>query len=121
MQLEMNVTTLHKTFDQLIMKKIIAKRELLYSLKNKNVKYKMVVCIYAPYIVDQNTVDFPIGDGVVGSHVEVEGLEETFQQEVYGVDGIQALNLATDVDPFLKRLSKKYDLYWLSGDPYFED
>ncbi len=103
------------------MQKIIARRELLYSLKKKNIKNKMVVCIHAPYIVDQNMVDFPIGEGIVGSHVEVVGLEESFHQEVYGVDEIQALHLAADVGPFLKRLTKKYDLYWLSGEHYFED
>ena len=103
------------------MQKIIARRELLYSLKNEKVKNKMVVCIHAPYVVEQNMVEFPIDGLVVGSHVEVEGIEEIFHEEVYGVDEIQALQLATNVDSFLKRLSKKYDLYWLSGDPYFED
>jgi len=47
-----------------------------------------------------------VGEPGVGKTAIVEGL---------------ALQLATDVEPILKRLSKKYDFYFLDGEPYFEE
>lgn len=105
-----------------MMKKILAKRKLLYSLKGEEVKSEMVVRIYAPYPVSEDMVAFPIGEeGLSGCHVEVDGLCDELCQDVYGVDDVQALHIAADIDPFLFRLRKKYDLFWPSGEPYFED
>ena len=102
------------------MKKFIAQRKLLYSLKGEDVRNEFVIGITAPYIVDQSMVSFPIGNGFMGCDVQISGLEED-GSKVYGADSLQALNLASDVESFLKVLQKKYDLYWLSGEPYFED
>jgi len=96
-----------------------AERKLLFSIKGEDTRKVMVVCIGAPYIVDENTVNFPVGKGLVGCHVEVKGLPNKYSHEVYGMDGIQALEIATDIEPLLKRLSKKYNLYWSCGDPYW--
>ena len=104
------------------MKAIIAKRILLYSLKGSDIRNKFIIRIGSPYIVDENMVEFSVGEeGLVGCRVETEGLEKEYQHEEYGVDEIQAINIATDVEPFLMRLKKKYDLYWPSGEPYFEE
>ncbi len=102
------------------MSEFIAERELMYSRKDIGEKHTFVIRIGTPYIVKQDMVDFPIGDGVIGCHLETNGLEEDIIQEVYGVDGIQALDLAANIDPFLKRLNRKYNLYWPNGDEYFE-
>jgi len=101
--------------------KILAKRILFYSLKGSDIRNKFIIRIGSPYIVDEDMVDFPIGEGLVGCRIETEGLEKEFHHEVYGVDEIQAINIASNIEPFLQRLQKKYDLYWPSGDPYFEN
>ncbi len=103
------------------MKKTIAERKLLFSSKGSDIRKEFVIRIDAPYIVDQNMVEFSVGDGLVGCHVEAESLPEGYHHEVYGLDEVQALNIATNVEPFLKRLSSKYDLYWSSGEPYFDE
>jgi len=103
------------------MEGFIAERELLYSLKDDPARKRFVVRISAPYLLEQAAVNFPIHPGAAGCKIEFDGLPTSLVEEVHGVDSIQALALATDVDPYLRGLSKKYDLYWLSGDPYFED
>ncbi len=103
------------------MKNFIAERELLYSLKDSDRRSNFVIRIYAPFIVDEDKVDFLVGEGLEGCRIETHGLPEEFYHEVYGVDGIQAINIASNIEPYLKRLEKKYDLFWLSGEPYFDD
>lgn len=103
------------------MTKFIAERKLLYSLKDSDERNELIIRIGIPYLIKEGMVDFPVGEGCAGCHVEIEGIDEEFLEEVYGADTIQALHLASDIDPFLKRLEKKYDLYWLTGEPYFED
>ncbi|MBB5944507.1 hypothetical protein GGR64_004119 [Xanthomonas arboricola] len=43
--------------------------------------------------------------------------------EIHGIDGVHALSQAADVDSLLKVVAKKngYQLFWTSGEPYFED
>jgi len=42
--------------------------------------------------------------------------------EIYGADALQAIELASSsVEPFLRRLYKKYDLFYPSGEPYFDN
>jgi len=102
------------------MRKILAKRKLFYSLKGSDLRNRFLICIGFPHVVDQNTVEFPVGEGLIGCWIETEGLEKEYRHEVYGVDEIQAINIASDIEPFLKRLQKKYDVYWPSGEPYFD-
>jgi hypothetical protein len=103
------------------MSRTVAKRELLYSLKGSDIRKKFLIRISYPFIVNQDTVNFDIGEGLMGCHIDTEGLEKEYYHDVYGVDEIQAINIASNVDPFLERLSKKYDLFWLSGEPYFDE
>ncbi len=103
------------------MEKSIAERELLYSLKGKSTRQKLVVRISAPYLVDESMVNFKFDHGTAGCTIEFDGLPESFVEKVYGADSIQALELATDVDPYLKCLEKKYDFYWPSGESYFDE
>ena len=102
------------------MEQFIAERKLLYSLKSSDVQKEFFVRLGAPYHVEEGTVDFSVGkEGCSGCHIEIVGLDETYP-EVYGADSLQALSLATSaIESFLKRLQKKYDLYWLTGEPYF--
>jgi hypothetical protein len=48
-----------------------------------------------------------------------DGLPED-ELEIYGTDSMQALSLATDIEEVLSRLSKRYDFFWATGEPYFE-
>jgi len=97
--------------------KYIAERKLLYSVKGSNIRKEFAIRISAPYEVD-NLAGSPVVEGCSGCHVDIHGLDERYS-EVYGGDSLQAIQLAANVDPFLKRLQKKYDIYWLSGEPYF--
>ena len=102
--------------------KTIAKRILFYSPKGSSIRKRFVIRIGYPYVVDQTMVDFSIGaEGLVGCHIETEGLEQEYQDEAYGVDEMQAINIASNIEPYLMRLRKKYDLFFESGEPYFEE
>jgi len=100
----------------------IAERTLLYSAKDGDVRKEFIIRLGAPYFVREGTVSFSVGeDGCFACRVEVEGLNETYP-EVYGADSLQAITLAANaIEPFLKRLQKKYDLYHLNGESYFDD
>jgi hypothetical protein len=100
------------------MQNYIAERRLLYSSKGSNARKEFVIRIGAPYSVE-SVAGSPVVESCSACHVEIEGIDERYS-EVYGGDSIQAINLATNLGPFLRRLQKKYDLYWLSGEPYFD-
>ncbi|WP_372720329.1 hypothetical protein [Immundisolibacter sp.] len=59
-------------------------------------------------------------DDMAVCHVEFNGLDE-HNFNVYGMDSLQAVNMASNIEAVLERLSKKYDFYWPSGEPYFDD
>ena len=103
------------------MKKSIAERELLYSLKGKSTRQKLVVRISAPYLVDESMVNFKFDPGTAGCTIEFDGLPESLVEQVYGADSVQALALAAGIDSYLQGMSKKYDFFWPSGEPYFDD
>ena len=100
--------------------KYVAKRNLFFSVKNSQIRKEMVVRISEPFIVTENDVTFPVDGVMSGCYVEVEGLDEP-GFTLYGMDSLQAINLASNIDPFLERLSDKYDFFWITGEPYFEE
>lgn len=104
------------------MKKYIAERRLLLALKGSDFQKEFTIRLSEPYSVQQSTVSFSIGkDGIWACQVQIEGVDEA-DREVYGADALQAIELASSsVEPFLKRLHKKYDLFYPSGEPYFDD
>ena len=80
----------------------------------------MTVGLCAPVVVSQDEVKYPV-DGVLSKcHVEFEGLNE-HSFDVFGTDSLQAINLASNIEVVLKRLSEEYDFFWATGEPYFED
>ena len=109
------------------MKKWIAERDLRYSPKGVDKRRKLVIRISEPYLVKEGTVNFKFAEGTAGCTVEVIGLYdgEAFENEntheVYGADTLQALERASNIEPLLKRLSKKYDIYFPTGESYFEE
>jgi hypothetical protein len=53
--------------------------------------------------------------------VEFDGIPNANHGKIYGADSIQALQLAVDIEPMLKHLSKLYDFYFPSGEGYFDE
>jgi hypothetical protein len=98
----------------------IAQRKVFASKKGNAIKQEVVIRITEPYIVQQGDVKFP-ADGIIsGCKVEIEGLDEP-GFSVYGMDSLQAINIASNIEPLLQRLSEDYDFFWISGEPYFEE
>ena len=103
------------------MNSVIATRSLLYSSKGESKKKSLIVKIFEPQLIDTSEVDYPVPLGASSCRIEIEGLPEDFVEEVHGADSIQALAFAIEIDGFLRFLQKKYDIFWASGEPYFED
>ena len=102
------------------MVKYIAERHLLFSEKGDSVKRSLRVRVSTPSPIDQATVKFPVDDDMSVCHVEFDGLDG-HNFDVYGMDSLQAINMASNIEAVLERLSKNYDFYWLTGEPYFEE
>ena len=98
----------------------IAERKLQFSIKGSGVRQDFCIRIGRPYLVDTDKIDFPAKEGFAGCSITVVGLDET-HPDVYGADTVQAVNLASNLEAFLKRIQKKYDIYWPSGEPYFDE
>ena len=98
----------------------IAERRLLFSDKGGSTKRNLWVRISAPSPIDPKTVKFPVDDDMAVCHVEFDGLDE-HSFDVYGMDSMQAVNMASNIEGVLARLSQKYDFYWPTGESYFDD
>jgi len=102
------------------MTQYVAERKLLYSDKGSDLRKEFIVYLCAPYSVKEGTVNFPVVDGCSGCHIEVKGLNAE-HPDVYGADSLQAITLACGrIEWLLKNLQKRYDIYFLTGEPYFE-
>jgi len=101
---------------------IIARRPLQYSEKGESRRHDIEVRVYSPHaLVEGSTVSFDFPAGAAGCRYEIVGLPLVIDEVAYGVDSLQALQLASDVEPRLRALQGKYDLYFRTGEPYFED
>jgi hypothetical protein len=104
------------------MKNWIAERELRYSDSGSDSLKQLFIRVGEPYLLEEGMVDFQFTDGTAGCSVRFEGFEEEYLDEVYGADPLQALELAVNgIEPTIKRLSKKYDFFFPTGEPYFDD
>lgn len=95
-------------------------RELFFCRKGDLQRSKLTIRIKPPYLLEEGTVNFKFDEGTSVCAIEFVGLDE-LNNEVFGVDKLHALSLAVDVDPLIRRMTKKYDFYWLDGEPYFDD
>jgi len=102
------------------MSQCIAQRRLLYSLKGNNERIPFVVQILAPRELKEGEVEFDFNEGTAVCSVQFMGLPGATPEHIYGADSLQALQLAADVEPILKRLSQKYDFYFPTGEGYFD-
>jgi len=101
------------------MKDSIAERNLSCCVKGSDARIELTIRIGKPFPVTDGMVNFKVEGSFFGCSIDVIGIEEK-HPDVFGADSMQAVNIASNIEPFLRRLKNKYDLYWLSGEPYFE-
>ena len=102
------------------MSRYIAERHLWFSKKGDGARNRLIVGICAPVVVAPEEVQYPV-DGVMSKcHVEFEGLNE-YSFDVVGTDSMQAINLASNIEAVIKRLSEDYEFFWATGEPYFDE
>jgi len=99
----------------------IAERHLLFSEKGETTRKPLVIRIFAPQVVDPASVSFEVVDGTAVCRVEFDGIPDQAPIDTYGADSLQALQLASDIEPVLQRLSRRYDLYYPTGEGYFDE
>ena len=99
----------------------IAERKLLYAAMNAQEMRECIVRVYAPVLLKEGDVSFKFDQGASGCRYDFEGFPEDISDVVYGADSLQALQLATKIDGILKKLSMKYQFYYPSGEPYFDE
>ena len=64
-------------------------------------------------------------DGIcTACDIVIEGLDEQLYKpygkgQVFGIDSVQAINLATNLEHILHWINKQFDVYWEPGEPYF--
>ena len=103
------------------MRNFIAERKLLYSKKGSDVRNELVIRISEPYLVKLDGDDYCSSDEpTYGCSIDVVGLDEDFG-EFQGADSLQALRLASDIDPLIRYLQKYYNIFWSWDEPYFDD
>ena len=102
------------------MKRFIARRNLMYALKGSNIKKEFSVGICAPFKELSDYKDIINNDDFYGCIIMFSGINEP-EEVVYGMDSLQAINLASNVEAILTRLGKKYDIFWSTGEPYFDE
>lgn len=103
-------------------KNTIATRKLLYSLDGESARRELTVCITAPTTLDPRSVSFEFDEGAASCSIIFDGFPEK-DIVVHGMDAIQALTFAVDIDPYLRGFSRKHkcSFYFVTGDPYFDD
>src|SRR5450631_3884431 len=87
----------------------IAERRLLFSEKGNSERKPLLIRIFAPRPVDPDSVRWRPDADTSSCVVEFDGIPDANLGETYGADSIQALQLAVDIEPVLKRFSKRYD------------
>jgi len=98
----------------------IAERHLLFRAIGEPERKPLMIRIFAPRLVDPASVSFDIAAGTAVCAIQFDGIPDETQGDTYGADSLQALQLAADIEPVLKRLSKHYDFYFPTGEGYFD-
>ena len=96
---------------------IIAERYLVYSDKGSDLRREFVVRVRAPQLITK--ADFNFDPGAATCDVEFDGISIK-PITMHGVDTLHAVAQAVDLDKLLGEMSRKFDFFWPSGEPYFE-
>ena len=100
----------------------VAERTLQYRAGTDGELRTLVVQVLPPFLLQEGQVSFPFQPGTAGCIVRVDGLPEALEEVTYGADALQALELAVNgVESLLKRVGKQHELFFPTGEPYFED
>ncbi len=91
------------------MQRFIAERRLIAESLENNQRKNIVIRIGIPYWIEENEL--------AGCSVTFEGLLESYTDRK-GIDLLQALQIASNIDIYLAALSDRYRFFWESGEPY---
>ena len=84
----------------------IATHSLLYRVEGNRAERAFTVCIGQPYRISEKSLDFEVAPWASACCISVIGLPER-PHVVHGADGIQALELVSSMESYLRRLSRK--------------
>lgn len=101
-------------------KEQFAERPLLCSTKNGSTRTEVVFRVSKPHVTTASEAGSVADGETCTCEVTIAGLNEP-SIKYFGMDSVQALQLASDLDPLIKRLSATYDFFWPTGEPYFEE
>jgi hypothetical protein len=101
--------------------KIIAERRLHWAPKGQSERLEFTIRIGAPSVVEPGSVEFPVNEETGACRREYHGFPVKIDDTIYGADVLQALQLAVDVDSTLMRFSDRYDFFFPTGEPYFDN
>ncbi len=102
------------------MKHSIAHRRLRFSKKGDEARSELTIYIGIPRFVPPSSLPFESDSEMAVCDIEIIGLEEPYVQSMIGIDLLQAIQQAADVDPILKGFSGIYDFFYEDGEPYFK-
>ena len=97
----------------------IAKRTLLYAELGQRQQHKFEIRITQPGPVEPGSSSVPLDEDAMACWVKFDNFPEK-DMVFYGADQLQALQFAVDIEPYLRAMSKKYDLFYDTGEPYFD-
>jgi hypothetical protein len=102
------------------MNNVFAERELMYSAKGGGETRPLVIRVYAPIARPLAEPIAHLGmNADAECRVEVEG-GPILRRTVRGIDQVHALQLAVDFDGWLRAQMREYDLFWPTGENYFD-
>lgn len=101
-------------------RKPTASRTLHYSVIGETTRHPVTIRIVGPYLLTPGSVAFEFDEGTAGCDIEFDGLPQK-TISVYGADTLQALQMAVDIDPYLRGLSRTYEFFYDNGDAYLDD
>jgi hypothetical protein len=91
------------------MKNITAERRLVAVSKIDGHRKEVIIRVGLPYWIEEGEV--------AACPVEYEGLILKYNDR-RGIDLVQALQIASDIDIVLETVSDEYAFFWPSGEPY---
>jgi hypothetical protein len=91
------------------MQGFIAERRLIAESLADGQRRNIVIRVGLPYWIEENEL--------AGCSVIFEGLFESFSDRK-GIDLLQALQIASNIDVFLAAMSDRFRFFWESGTPY---
>jgi len=97
-----------------------AERRLLCSTKGGTTRTEVVFRVDKPHVTTASEAGSVADGKTCTCEVTIVGLDEP-STKYFGMDSVQALQLASNLDPLIERLSATYDFFWPTGEPYFEE